>query len=262
MWELEKMIDESRKFDKSAFVYDKYRPSYPKEIINDIITISGIKDNAKILEVGAGSGKATELFVARGYHLTCIEQGENLAQRGIERFKETGKVEYIISRFEEVDEFSEQFDLAICAQAFHWIQKPVGYEKLAKALKPNSYCALFWNKYMNDGSELSSELSRVCKEYGVLYMLEHDELIERSKVDIDEIENSGYFKNTRFIELPWKVEQSCEEFINFLSTGNGYIGMEEGLRLELGNKLKKIFDKADGKITRHFNCISYISQKS
>ena len=102
-WDLERVKNESRKFDESAIYYDKYRPSYPKEVIESIISISGINEKDKILEIGAGSGKATELFVNRGYNLTCIELGKNLAQKGIEKFKDTGQVEYIVGRFEEID---------------------------------------------------------------------------------------------------------------------------------------------------------------
>lgn len=260
-WDLGRMKKESQKFDESASFYDKYRPSYPKEVINSIISISRIGDKAKILEIGAGSGKATELFVNRGYNLTCIELGKNLAQKGIEKFKDTGQVEYIVGRFEEVNGLEDDYDLAISAQAFHWVEKPLGFKKLSETLKPNSYCALFWNKYINDGSTLANELSEICKEYGVLYMLNHKELIEASEKEIKGIEESGFFNNIRFIEYPWQQEQNLEEFINFLSTGNGYIGMNDERKKELKVKLNDIFEKNGGKITRQFNCILYIFQK-
>lgn len=261
-WDLERIRNESQKFDDSAIFYDKYRPSYPKELIDSIISISGVREDAKILEVGAGSGKATELFVNRGYNLTCIELGENLARKGIEKFKGTGRVEYIVGRFEEVDGLDKNYDLAISAQAFHWVQKPLGYKKIADALKSNSYCALFWNKYINDGSQISNELTEICKEYGVLYMLEYKELIEASKREIAEIEASGYFKNIKFLEYTWQQEQTLEDFINFLSTGNGYIGMKEERKNELKVKLSNVFIKNGDKITRYFNCILYIFQNT
>lgn len=34
-WDLERIRNESQKFDDSAIFYDKYRPSYPKELIED-----------------------------------------------------------------------------------------------------------------------------------------------------------------------------------------------------------------------------------
>ncbi|MEA4961057.1 class I SAM-dependent methyltransferase [Lutispora sp.] len=259
-WDLEGIRNESQKFDESALFYDKYRPSYPKELIDSIISISGIREDAKILEIGAGSGKATELFVNRGYNLTCIELGEKLAQKGIEKFKDTGQVEYIVGRFEEVDGLDKDYDLAISAQAFHWVQKPLGYKKIADALRPNSYCALFWNKYINDESPISNELAEICKEYGVLYMLKYKELLEASQREKAEIEESSYFKNIRFLEYPWQQEQTLEDFINFLNTGNGYIGMKEERKNELKEKLSNMFAKNEDKITRNFNCILYIFQ--
>ena len=205
-WDLERVKNESRKFDESAIYYDKYRPSYPKEVIESIISISGINEKDKILEIGAGSGKATELFVNRGYNLTCIELGKNLAQKGIEKFKDTGQVEYIVGRFEEIDGLDKNYDLVISAQAFHWVQKPLGYKRVSDVLKSNGYCALFWNKYMNDGSLISDELTEICKEYGVLHIIDRKELIESSQKEIEEIEKSGYFNNIKFLEYPWQQE--------------------------------------------------------
>ena len=61
-------VKESEMFDKAADYYDKYRPSYPREIIDTLIAETQIKENSKLLEIGAGSGKATELLAGKLAH--------------------------------------------------------------------------------------------------------------------------------------------------------------------------------------------------
>lgn len=42
---------ESRRFDAVAELYDRYRPGYPKEVIEQIIVDSDLPERGKILEL-------------------------------------------------------------------------------------------------------------------------------------------------------------------------------------------------------------------
>ncbi len=49
-------------FDTVAELYDEVRESYPKELVQDIMSEFQKPDSIKILEIGSGTGKATTLF--------------------------------------------------------------------------------------------------------------------------------------------------------------------------------------------------------
>jgi SAM-dependent methyltransferase len=49
-------------FEKGAELYDKARPQYPEQLVKDVLTLSEIPSNGRILEVGCGTGQATLLF--------------------------------------------------------------------------------------------------------------------------------------------------------------------------------------------------------
>ena len=254
--------EESKRFDEAADYYDKYRPSYPKELIEKIISHSNLMDNAKILEVGSGSGKATELFLNKGYSLTCIEPGKNLVAIGEKKFKNMNQVRFVTTRLEDWEVEVDTYDLAISAQAFHWVSKPIGYIKCANALKNNMYLALFWNRYFNDGSKINSKLAKLCKEYGVLAMDTEDDIEKRIINVTEEIKDSNLFKSPTVYRFPWTINNTLEEFMNFLKTGNGYLGLDTSDKKELNYKLESIYDKAGGTITRKFECVLYITQKN
>lgn len=254
--------EESKRFDEAADYYDRFRPSYPEEMVNCIIDKTGIKDNSKILEIGAGSGKATELFVKKGFEMHCIEPGANLAEAGAAKFNYTDKVKYNISRFEEWDEMSKYFDLAISAQAFHWVPQPIGFEKCAKTLKANKYLALFWNMYLTNSQPVDDELAKLSEEYGGLLILDSKEACEkRIKSNIEGIKASGYFKEPEVYRFPWSQQYNAEEYIGFLRTGNGYLSLDEQDREIVDKKVTDIINRNGGSIVRPYLCVLYLAQK-
>ena len=56
-------------FDQAALDYDEVRPGYPEELIEDVISISAIPKDGRILEIGCGTGQATIPFAKRGYSI-------------------------------------------------------------------------------------------------------------------------------------------------------------------------------------------------
>lgn len=55
-------MDLRMKFNEDEENYDKYRPSYVKELYQDIINYSGICKGSEVLEIGIGTGQATLPF--------------------------------------------------------------------------------------------------------------------------------------------------------------------------------------------------------
>jgi 2-polyprenyl-3-methyl-5-hydroxy-6-metoxy-1,4-benzoquinol methylase len=58
-----------------AGIYEEIRPSYPEELIHDIISITKLKSDGRILEIGAGTGNATIQFANKGYQIRAIDGG-------------------------------------------------------------------------------------------------------------------------------------------------------------------------------------------
>ena len=112
-------MNDNEMFNQMSEYYDFYRPDYPEEIIHQVVERAGLTPSSHILEIGAGSGKATAQFVNYGFDILCVEPGPDLAERGKRRFAGK-KVEYITSTFEACLLPANHFDAVISAQAFHW----------------------------------------------------------------------------------------------------------------------------------------------
>lgn len=52
-------------FDNVVDMYDKARPTYPKDLLEDVLEFAHCELFEKGLEVGAGTGQATDLFLIK-----------------------------------------------------------------------------------------------------------------------------------------------------------------------------------------------------
>jgi 2-polyprenyl-3-methyl-5-hydroxy-6-metoxy-1,4-benzoquinol methylase len=166
--ELEEYKKESEMFNLAADYYDKFRPSYQQEIIRELIDKTGITKGSELLEIGAGSGKATQLLKDKGFNICCIDPGKDLVAKGILNFKNYPNIKYKCTRFEEYDVKENFYDVIFSAQSFHWVPQPAGFIKCASALKENGFLAPFWNMYITYDNDVDNELCEISKRYGGL----------------------------------------------------------------------------------------------
>jgi predicted O-methyltransferase YrrM len=76
-------------FEQLAELYDRARPTYPPQIFDDLGVIAQLSLSARVLEIGCGTGQGTLPLAQRGYAVTCVELGQQLAavaQRNLASF--------------------------------------------------------------------------------------------------------------------------------------------------------------------------------
>lgn len=249
---------QSRLFNLAANYYNTYRPSYPQATIDHILTYTPGR-HGRLLEIGAGSGKATQQFTDQGYHITCVEPGQDLARIGQETLKD--RVTYFVSTFEDYTS-QDQFDLIYSAQAFHWVSQPQGYEKCSEHLVDQGYLAVFWNYYLHNSTLFDDDLSKLFDQYGLGYLQNKDDHLSRVEKMTQEMMDSGYFKKPIVTKDYWSQTYDYEDYIGFIKTGNGYLDLSQSEKEMVEEKIKDLFTKHKIEtLVRPFVCVSYIAQK-
>ena len=152
------MKKRSQSFDKIAQIYDKARPTYPEQLIEDITHLAALQDKASILDIGTGTGQGTIPFAQKGYAIHCLEPGPNLIAIAKQNMSSYPKVTFETVTFEDWKLQPQYFDLAISAQAFHWVNREIGYPKVAQALKKNGHIAFFWNFSLSVDTPITQSL--------------------------------------------------------------------------------------------------------
>ena len=85
MGEGEQMIRFEQTFDAAALDYDNSRTLYPAALYTDLLRHVPLTAQSRVLEIGLGTGKASEPILRTGCSLTGLEPGSNLAALVAER---------------------------------------------------------------------------------------------------------------------------------------------------------------------------------
>jgi ubiquinone/menaquinone biosynthesis C-methylase UbiE len=129
-------------FDEIAAEYDRHRPAYPDELVDQACQVAGIGSGDHVLEIGCGSGQLTRGLVARGLHVTALEPGKSLIALARQNLEGAGEVEFVNAQFEDAQLPRERFQAVFSASAFHWIDPEVSWQKVADVLVPGGTLAL------------------------------------------------------------------------------------------------------------------------
>jgi SAM-dependent methyltransferase len=125
-----------------AAEYDRHRPTYPDELVDQACQVAGIGSGDQVLEVGCGSGQLTSGLLARGLHVTALEPGKKLMALARQNLEGAGAVEFVNAQFEDALLPREQCQAVFSASAFHWVDPKVGWQKAAHVLVPGGTLAL------------------------------------------------------------------------------------------------------------------------
>jgi SAM-dependent methyltransferase len=131
-------LERSRLFDQQAEAYDRFRPTYPDAVIDELL--GPVPEGLDVLDVGCGTGIASRQMAQRGAKVLGVELGPRMAEiaRG-------HGIAVEIAAFEGWDAAGRTFDRVTSAQAWHWLDLPIATAKAASVLRPGGRLCLIWN---------------------------------------------------------------------------------------------------------------------
>jgi SAM-dependent methyltransferase len=210
-------------FGEVAELYDASRPSYPEQLVDDVLGWAPLERGARVLEVGAGTGKATTLFAARGFDVLAIEPSAAMAAVGRRNCAPYPGVEIVEADFELWDSRGERFPLLYSAQAWHWIDPEVGLERAHRALRSGGLLAAFWNRPAWGWSPLRDALIEVYRT--VVPDLEpvgpmHPANLSPLDDDdwVAELAGLPQFNDARIVDYHWSVDYTAGHYVAMLGT--------------------------------------------
>ena len=128
--------DLGRVFNEVPELYDRVRPTYPRELFTDLVGITGLDKQSSVLEIGCGTGQATRSLAGLGGSVTAVELGADMAALARQRLAAFDNVEVETSSFEGWDDRGRCFDLLVAASSWHWVDPSVGWRRAHDVLQP------------------------------------------------------------------------------------------------------------------------------
>lgn len=150
--------------------YRRYRPGYPPELVDWLRAECGLRDDAAVVDVAAGTGLLTEIFLAAGFAVTALEPNDEMRAACATLEAKYPKLRCVPGTAEVTGLPDASADLITVAQAMHWFDQERARMEFARVLKPGRGCAVIYNNRRLGGDAFHDGYERLLREFGVDYM--------------------------------------------------------------------------------------------
>lgn len=130
--------ERSATFGRVAGVYDRTRPAYPDRATRFL----GGEAPARVLDLGAGTGKLTRALAAAGHDVTAADPSVPM----LEQLASVSDISCVAAQAEHLPFPGGSFDVVVVAQAFHWFDPAAALPQIARVLDDGGTLALVWNQ--------------------------------------------------------------------------------------------------------------------
>ena len=242
-------------FGEVARLYDQARPSYPEALVEDVLALAPLGAPPRALEVGAGTGKATVLFAARGVAVHALEPSAQMATIAEHNCAGFPGVTIERSEFEVWQPPEAAFGLLYSAQAWHWISPEIRYQKARSVLAPGGLLATFWNWPDWERSELRGEIdsayAQTAPELHADGPMRPGSPRSRkiSNRWPEEIDGADGFEHPELRTYSWHQRYSSAEYTQLLRTHSDHIVLEPEKQAALYRAVAAVIDRHGGALS-------------
>jgi len=249
----------SRSFDRNAALYDAARPSYPEALVDAVLARTGARD---LLELGAGTGKATVPFARRGMPLVALEPGANMAAVLRERVAAYPNVRVVETTFEDWDGADGSYDLVLAAQSIHWIDPTIRYEKMARALRPHGWACILRNEKASWEPGLRAELDAAYAQWPPPRSGQPGDSVDDARREyMAQLEASNLFGPVVVEEAAWHQRYTTREYLDLLATYSDHALLAPDARASLFAAIAAAIDRRGGAFVVPYVSLAFLAQR-
>ena len=252
-------------FTEDADLYRRARPGYPEALFEDVVRIAALRPAARILEIGPGTGQATRPMAARGYRITAVELGAEMAAAARRHLAGVGDVQIHTAAFEGWPLPADPFDLVMAATAFHWVDPAVRWHKAAEALTPGGSVAVFGSTHVAGGDEPFFHEVQACYERFMpgtppgLRLTPADELADGMAV---EAAATGLFEPPVCRRYRWEIAYDTAAYLDVLGTYSGHRALDPESRRGLLECVANLIDgRYGGRVCKAYLTLLMVARR-
>lgn len=147
--------------------FDRWRSRYCHALFEDVIAHANLGIGKTALEIGPGTGQATEPILKTGCSYLAIELGENFTADMRNKFSTYPHFQIVNDDFETYDFGKNRFDLVYSAATIQWIPEAIAFPKAYEILKSGGTLAMFMTHtdYKSGNEALYQEIQQVYDAY-------------------------------------------------------------------------------------------------
>lgn len=227
----------TRRFSNRVQDYIRYRPHYPKSVLDILRQSIGFTPNWVIADVGSGTGISSELFLENGNVVYGVEPNREMREAAEKHFKGSPRFLSIEGAAEASTLEEGSIDLVVAGQAFHWFDGDRARKEFSRILKPGGWVLLMWNTRRTDSSPFLRAYEKLLQEYGTDYMQVRHDSVGKEKVE-------GFFAHSYERRSLYNQQVIDYEGLQGRLLSSSYIPTSEHPQYkEMLDELRQVFDQ-------------------
>jgi SAM-dependent methyltransferase len=233
-------------FGEVADEYDAVRAEYPPELCEAVVRYAGAIPRT-IVEVGAGTGLATQTFAPLGAPITCIEPDPEMASVLARKFAGDQHIDVVVGRFEDWMPPAAGVELLYCAQAWHWVDPATRFQLAHDAVAPDGVLALFGHAYMFVDDDVADAIHEVYRQLAPSLL---DQPAQQRRPSAPsyapEMRGSGRWSEVRDESFERTVAYSSRDYVRLLGTFSGHRMLAPALMVRVHDRVVDVVDARGG----------------
>ena len=244
-------------FDTIPEQFDQYRPRYTAALFEDLIAYSKTGPGKSVLELGPGTGQATDPILSTGCDYHAIELGEHLADRMKRKYGMRPNFHLINDDFMTHDFGSQRFDMIYSAATIQWIPEQVAFSKTFALLKPGGTLAMMLTRgdYQSPNEDLYHKIQQVYSAY-----FKPEIAYTHGSFQYANATQYGYI-DFQQREYPGRREFTADEYVAFSGTHCDHMVIPEPYNSLFFNGLRQAVLDAGNKIVFLDTFVLYLAKK-
>jgi SAM-dependent methyltransferase len=217
----------SRSFETVAADYERHRPEYPEAALRWAAGRLGLEPGARVLDVGAGTGKLSRGLVSLGFDVVAVEPGGAMLEQLRQAVPEAAALE---GTAESLPLSAASVGAAFAGQAYHWFDGERALPELQRVIRPGGGLVLLWN-WWDERDPLQAELGELVGFAG------HDPFRN------EELPGDPWFREVGRTVVETDEESSPDALVGYLSTASAFLVAEPGEREERLRKVRELAER-------------------
>jgi ubiquinone/menaquinone biosynthesis C-methylase UbiE len=162
-------MDSTQRFSSRVDTYVKYRPSYPKEAVNYLFDVVGLRPGEEAADIGAGTGIFSKLLLERGVKVTAVEPNDKMREAAKKELGDNKGFRIVAGSAEATGLPDQSVNMIVCAQSFHWFDRQAARTEFQRIVRPGGRTALIWNSRLTEGTPFREQYDQLLYRYGTDY---------------------------------------------------------------------------------------------
>ncbi len=242
-----------RAFGGDAAGYDRARPAYPEAVYQILRDRCGLCAGTRAFEIGPGTGHVTrKLFEAGAGSVVAVEPDERMAAfllTALAPFRD--RLEVRVQPFEVTELADASFDLGIAATSFHWLEPGLSLRKVAAALRPAGWWAVWWNVFGDpERPDAFHESTRHLFREPDYRPPAGASWSQKYATDVDarlaELRSEGRFEEIRAEQIRWSLTLDARGVREMFATFSVVTRLPPDVRRTFLDRLERIADERFG----------------